>query len=134
MANPNKQQGTRYEGDTRDFHNDQFPGVAARRIEEGGMYDVGDVVFNERANNPVVVEAKARQVLQVHRTLAKTKRKADSHRVAVFWKRLTNQGKKNRQPVDGQAEVVILDPEFYAELMDAWLEFHGPPIPPYNDR
>ena len=90
----------------------------SKRIAEGGANDEGDVeVFiNDRR---WVIEAKARQNLNVQQTLGKARRKAGGETpVAVVWKRLVRvAGMTNRQPVEGERIVVILSWDDFLSLI-----------------
>lgn len=92
-------------------------GIKSRRLAEGGADDEGDVeadFFGERW----VLEAKARQTLNVQQTLGKARRKAKGLPVAVVWKRLVKvAGSKNRQPVEGERIVVVLSWEDFVSLL-----------------
>lgn len=94
----------------------------ARRLAEGGTQDEGDVeadIHGERW----VIEAKARQSLNVQHTLGRTRAKAEAAvggpvPVAVVWKRLVPVlGKKVRQPVAGERVVVILSWDDFCRLV-----------------
>jgi len=94
-------------------------GFTARRLPEGGTYDEGDV---ETTINEVrwVLEAKARQTLNVQETLGKARKKAGGNPVAVIWKRLVRvAGTKNRQPIEGERIVVVLSWEDFISLINA---------------
>jgi hypothetical protein len=116
----NKAQGTRHESWVRDQLKDL--GLYARRLPEGGNYDEGDVeVLIEGVR--WVVEAKATQSLNVQKTLAKARRKANVETegtpVAVVWKRLVKvAGKQLRQPVDGERVVVVIGWQDFCNLLD----------------
>jgi hypothetical protein len=92
-----KQQGTTHE--TRTKYRILDEGIPADRLAEGGTYDAGDVwaVCPPSPTNP--------------------------DRVALWWKRLAplKPGQKNRRP-DGEREVVVITPEFFLELLEAWAE------------
>jgi hypothetical protein len=89
-------------------------GHRAKRLAEGGTKDEGDVetwIAGERW----VMEAKARQNLNVQETLGATRRKAQAANdgipvpVAVVWKRLVpTEGYRNRQPVAGERVVITM--------------------------
>lgn len=94
-------------------------GVSARRLAEGGADDEGDVeasLFGAR----VVMECKARQVLNVQATLAKAQGKAGvGVPVVLWWKRLVRgSSTARRSPVDGVPEVVVLTPDTLFHLLD----------------
>ena len=93
-------------------------GVSARRLAEGGSEDEGDAeatLLGERW----VLEGKARQTLNVQKTLGKARKKAGGDTpVAVVWKRLVKvAGYTNRQPVEGERVVVILSWDDFARLI-----------------
>jgi hypothetical protein len=93
-------------------------GVSARRLAEGGSEDEGDVeatLLGERW----VLEGKARQTLNVQKTLGKARKKAGgSTPVAVIWKRLVKvKGYTNRQPVEGERITVTISWEDFLRLI-----------------
>lgn len=83
-------------------------GIKSRRLAEGGSADEGDVeawMLDDRW----ILEGKARQTLNIQKTLGKARTKAAGAPVAVVWKRLVPvAGMKNRQPVEGERVVVII--------------------------
>lgn len=113
--NKNKKQGTAFETWTRKALN--ALGIRARRLAEGGQYDEGDVetwVTSDRW----VIECKAQSSLNVQKILAKARRKAGGDPVILVWKRLVRvQGKKIRQPVDGERIVVVLGWDDFVRLI-----------------
>lgn len=116
----NKKQGTRHESWVRDQLKDL--GLYARRLPEGGAYDEGDVEVLIDGRR-WVLEAKATQTLNVQKTLAKTRYKANADRpgtpVGLIWKRLVRvEGKQLRQPVDGERVVVVLGWKDFCDLLD----------------
>ena len=117
MSKP-KAQGTRHESWI--VNELESINLKARRLAEGGSDDEGDV---ETTIGGIrwVLEGKARQSLNVQKTLGKARKKAGgSTPVAVVWKRLVKvAGYANRQPVDGERIVVILSWEDYIELVKA---------------
>lgn len=94
-------------------------GITSKRIAEGGANDEGDVevIINDTR---WVLEAKARQTLNVQQTLGKARKKAGGLTpVAVVWKRLVKvAGMTNRQPVEGERIVVTLSWEDFLKLID----------------
>ncbi len=113
-----KAQGTRHESWLVSELN--AIGISARRLAEGGSADEGDVeavINGERW----VLEGKARQTLNVQKTLGKARAKAGGDTpVAVVWKRLVKvAGYTNRQPVEGERTVVILSWEDFIKLVEA---------------
>lgn len=111
-----KRQGTAYE--SKLVKEMQGFGWEVERLAEGGSSDLGDLRLQPRSQPPVIIEAKHREGLSVHREMAKAKKKAGTNRVALFWKRTIDQGKAMRQPIAGQAEVVIMDKGFYYSLLE----------------
>lgn len=99
-------------------------GLPARRLAEGGSADEGDVETTI-AGRRWVLEAKATQVLNVQLVLGKARRKAAAAAgspvpVALAWKRLVPvEGKLRRQPVGGEAVVVVLGWEDFIALVSA---------------
>jgi hypothetical protein len=93
-------------------------GFNAKRLAEGGSYDEGDVeVFIN--DTRWVIEAKARQTLNVQQTLGKARKKANGSPVAVVWKRLVKvKGMINRQPVEGERVTVTLSWEDFLSLIN----------------
>jgi hypothetical protein len=93
-------------------------GFGARRLAEGGSADEGDVETDLRGTR-WVLEGKARQNLNVQKTLGKARSKAGGDTpVAVVWKRLVKvSGYTNRQPVEGERVVVILSWDDFARLI-----------------
>lgn len=115
----NKAQGTNWETAVKERLLDQ--GYKARRIEEGGRYDVGDVIFSDHLSEPWVIECKARANLNVTRTLAKAKAKsmqrADEPHTVVAWKKLTRKDGNERRSADGEPDVVIMDWNLFMALV-----------------
>lgn len=93
-------------------------GHQSRRIAEGGSLDEGDVA-TDLFGEEWVMEAKARQTLQVQATLAKALEKAGHGRVLLWWKRLVPGQGSRRTPVAGIAEVVVMTPETLDCLLTA---------------
>ena len=92
-------------------------GIDSRRIAEGGSADEGDVEMFHKGER-WVIEAKARQTLNIQQTLGKARKKANGSRVAVVWKRLVKvAGYTNRQPVEGERIVVVISWEDYLNLL-----------------
>ena len=89
--------------------------MKARRIAEGGANDEGDITFLDGFNQRWVVEAKARQTLNITRELAKARKKGGKYTV-IAWKRLVPNEGKRRSP-DGEAVVVVLSLDTWLELM-----------------
>lgn len=92
-------------------------GIKARRLAEGGSADEGDVEAQIDGTR-WVLEGKARQNLNVQKTLSKAREKAGGDTpVAVVWKRLVKvAGYTNRQPVEGERVVVILSWDDFVRL------------------
>jgi hypothetical protein len=114
-----KQIGTAWETAVKDRLIAQ--GYTARRIEEGGRYDVGDVIFVDYYGESWVVECKARANLNVTKTLANAKRKSmqrDDHpHTVVAWKKLTRKDGNERRTPDGEPDVVIMDWDLFMALV-----------------
>lgn len=92
-------------------------GIGSRRLAEGGSADEGDVEAQIHGTR-WVLEGKARQNLNVQKTLSKAREKAGGDTpVAVVWKRLVKvAGYTNRQPVEGERVVVILSWDDFVSL------------------
>jgi hypothetical protein len=101
-------------------------GINSRRIAEGGSTDEGDVEAYLNGDR-WVIEAKARQSLNVQKTLGKARIKAGGETpVAVVWKRLVKvAGMTNRQPVNGERVVVILSWDDYLKLVQYAMKEEG---------
>jgi hypothetical protein len=115
--NKNKAQGTAFETWTRKALNSL--GIRARRLVEGGQYDEGDVeTYLDHPTERWVVECKATSSLNVQKILAKARRKAGGDPVLLVWKRLVRvDGKKVRQPIDGERVVVVLGWDDFVRLI-----------------
>lgn len=101
-------------------------GIDSRRIAEGGSADEGDVEMYHNGER-WIIEAKARQTLNIQQTLGKARKKAGGGRVAVVWKRLVKvEGYTNRQPVEGERVVVILSWDDYLKLLG--MESYAPTV------
>jgi hypothetical protein len=115
MSKP-KAQGTRHESWI--VQELQALGIQARRLAEGGAADEGDVevVINGQR---WVLEGKARQNLNIQKTLGKARKKAGGETpVAVIWKRLVKAaGYTNRQPVEGERVTVTISWEDFLRLL-----------------
>lgn len=111
-----KQQGTRHESWI--VNQLMSVGITSKRIAEGGSSDEGDVELLVK-NQRWVLEGKARQNLNVQKTLAKARKKAGgSTPVAVIWKRLVKvKGYENRQPVEGERITVTLSWDDFVSLL-----------------
>ena len=94
-------------------------GIQARRLAEGGAADEGDVEAIIDGTR-WVLEGKARQNLNVQKTLGKARKKAGGDTpVAVIWKRLVKvAGYQNRQPVEGERVTVTLSWEDFLRIID----------------
>lgn len=110
-----KQQGTAHESATVKALKSK--GINANRLAEGGSADEGDVE-TWIAEVRWVLEGKARQTLNIQKTLGKARKKAGGKTpVAVIWKRLVPvAGKKNRQPVEGERVVVVMSMDDFLML------------------
>jgi Holliday junction resolvase len=115
MSKP-KAQGTRHESWI--VTELQALGIQARRLAEGGAADEGDVEATI-AGTRWVLEGKARQNLNVQKTLGKARKKAGGESpVAVVWKRLVKvAGYTNRQPVEGERITVTISWEDFLRLL-----------------
>jgi hypothetical protein len=116
-----KAQGTKHESWLVDIFTSA--GYESKRIAEGGSLDEGDVetfLLDKRW----VIEAKARQNLNVQATLGAARRKANAASeepvpVAVIWKRLVKvAGMKNRQPVEGERVIVCLSLDDFLAILN----------------
>lgn len=120
-----KAQGTKHESWLVTEFNDN--GYQAKRIAEGGSNDEGDVEAT-LLNKRWVIEAKARQNLNIQATLGAARRKANAASqepvpVAVIWKRLVKvAGMKNRQPIDGERIVVCMSLDDFLALLNTKME------------
>jgi hypothetical protein len=116
-----KAQGTRHESWLVDKLKES--GHSAKRIAEGGSLDEGDIeaYFDGKR---WVLEAKARQTLNVQDTLGDARRKANASSedpvpVAVVWKRLVRvPGLKVRQPVNGERIIVCVSLDDFLALLN----------------
>lgn len=115
MSKP-KAQGTRHESWI--VQELQALGIQARRLAEGGAADEGDVEATINGQR-WVLEGKARQNLNVQKTLGKARKKAGGETpVAVIWKRLVKTaGYTNRQPVEGERVTVTISWEDFLRLL-----------------
>lgn len=122
-----RDQGTRYETSIVNRLNKHYQKreldselVVAKRIAEGGIADLGDVELElyRLGHLPLVIEAKHRQALNLHQTVAKANRKAGLSRSVVFWKKLTRKAGAERRTPDGVAEVVAMDVDTFLWLLD----------------
>lgn len=115
MSKP-KAQGTRHESWIVDELKEV--GLTAKRLAEGGSADEGDVEVTIEGTR-WVLEGKARQTLNVQKTLGKARKKAGGLTpVAVVWKRLVKvAGYTNRQPVEGERVTVTLSWEDFLRLI-----------------
>jgi Holliday junction resolvase len=111
-----KAQGTRHESWI--VQELQVLGIQARRIAEGGSADEGDVEA-VIGGTRWVLEGKARQTLNIQKTLGKARKKAGGDSpVAVVWKRLVKvAGYTNRQPVEGERVTVTISWEDFLRLL-----------------
>lgn len=120
MANRNKAAGTRHESWL--VKQLRAAGHVAKRLPEGGSLDEGDVEA-DLFGVPVVLEAKARQTLNVQATLGHARAKASGRIVIVAWRRLVPvEGKRVRQPVAGERVVASLS---LADLLDLLAQAHA---------
>jgi len=115
-----KAQGTAWESWLVKWLN-KIPELAgsARRLPELGVYDDGDVWFEDRAGEGWYVECKATQALNVTRVLSKARLKSPNPKATVvFWKRLSKlkPDQKKRTP-DGEPMVVVMALDTFHLLM-----------------
>lgn len=91
---------------------------SVRRLAEGGMHDQGDVEFTDWALDRWVIEAKARERLNVPRELGKARSKSGvPSRTVLLWKRLTlKEGHTKRTP-DGEPVVVCMGLDTFEYLI-----------------
>jgi len=84
-------------------------GLYSRRLPEGGSLDLGDLEVVLDNGMTFIVEAKAREVLNVTRETEKARSKSGNGVMTLLiWKRLTKtKGQKRRTP-DGQKIVVCM--------------------------
>ena len=64
------------------------------------------------------MEAKNRQALNLHQTVAKAKRKAGKYPVVVAWKKLKKQKGQQRRSADGEPVVYCMDEKTFFALLE----------------
>lgn len=111
MANPRKRQGTKFERECRILLH-QAIDAEVRRLAEEGIYDQGDLEL-QVGPFPVVVEARDREVMQIHRAVYDAKRKARGSISAVIWKR--------KQKKEGNERRTQVERPIVAMPLDDWL-------------
>lgn len=89
----------------------------AERVAEGGSKDLGDVRISTNADEPWLIECKARETLSVTTALKKAREKNKEGKTALFWKRIVKGKGKVRQPM-GERYVVILTLEDFLLLLE----------------
>ena len=104
MVNKPKIQGTAFETLTVNKLNEY--GFKAKRLAEGGSNDKGDIECENTFNNilpypKIILEAKHRQNLNVHQTLAKAKEKAGGD-VVLAWKKTVRKNNSKVRVADGE--------------------------------
>lgn len=96
-------------------------GVVERvwRLAEGGMHDQGDIEFWLSVTpERWVVEAKARERLNVPRELSKARLKSGvPSRTVLFWKRLTLKDGNTKRTPDGEPVVVCMGLDTFESLI-----------------
>jgi hypothetical protein len=121
MVNKPKKQGTTFETLQVNLINKYNGHHKARRLAEGGNKDEGDVEFFRvdymLPNERWIMEAKNRQALNLHQTLAKAKRKAGKYPVIIAWKKLKKQKGQQRRSADGEPVVYCMDEKTFFALL-----------------
>ncbi len=122
MVNKPKIQGTKFETWLVNKFNSWGDRYKAERLAEGGIKDIGDIKLKLKNGmipyKDFVIEAKARQALNVHQTLHKAKNKADGYPVILAWKKLVKQEGNQRRTSDGESVVYILDEDTLKDLLE----------------
>ena len=124
MVNKPKIQGTAFETLTVNKLNEY--GFKAKRLAEGGSNDKGDIecenTFSDTLPYPkIIFEAKHRQNLNVHQTLAKAKEKAGGD-VILAWKKTIRKNDSKVRVADGERIVYILDEDLLFKLLKSYKE------------
>jgi Holliday junction resolvase len=122
MVNKPKIQGTKFETETVNKLNDY--GFKSKRLAEAGINDEGDIeCFNEFSDlipKPrIVLEAKHRQALNVHQTMAKAKEKAGGD-VILAWKKTVKKNNSKVRVADGERIVYIVDEDLLFKLLEKY--------------
>jgi Holliday junction resolvase len=121
MVNKPKIQGTKFETETVNKLNNY--GFKSKRLAEAGINDEGDIeCFNEFSNKipkpRIVLEAKHRQALNVHQTMAKAKEKAGDSDVILAWKKTIKKNNSRVRVADGERIVYIVDEDLLFRLLE----------------
>jgi len=124
MVNKPKIQGTAFETLTVNKLNEY--GFKAKRLAEGGSNDKGDIecenTFTDVLPYPkIIFEAKHRQNLNVHQTLAKAKEKAGGD-VILAWKKTIRKNDSKVRVADGERIVYIVDEDLLFKLLKSYKE------------
>lgn len=124
MVNKPKIQGTAFETLTVNKLNDY--GFKAKRLAEGGSNDKGDIECENTFSNilpypKIILEAKHRQNLNVHQTLAKAKEKAGGD-VILAWKKTIRKNDSKVRVADGERIVYIVDEDLLFKLLKSYKE------------
>jgi Holliday junction resolvase len=124
MVNKPKIQGTAFETLTVNKLNEY--GFKAKRLAEGGSNDKGDIecenTFSDVLPYPkIILEAKHRQNLNVHQTLAKAKEKAGGD-VILAWKKTIRKNDSKVRVADGERIVYIVDEDLLFKLLKSYKE------------
>tara|TARA_B100000287_G_scaffold354543_1_gene344801 strand:+ start:2528 stop:2917 length:390 start_codon:yes stop_codon:yes gene_type:complete len=124
MVNKPKIQGTAFETLTVNKLNEY--GFKAKRLAEGGSNDKGDIECENTFNNilpypKIILEAKHRQNLNVHQTLAKAKEKAGGD-VVLAWKKTVRKNNSKVRVADGERIVYIVDEDLLFRLLENYTE------------
>jgi len=124
MVNKPKIQGTAFETLTVNKLNEY--GFKAKRLAEGGSNDKGDIecenTFTDVLPYPkMIFEAKHRQNLNVHQTLAKAKEKAGGD-VILAWKKTIRKNDSKVRVADGERIVYIVDEDLLFKLLKSYKE------------
>ena len=127
MVNKPKIQGTAFETLTVNKLNEY--GFKAKRLAEGGSNDKGDIECENTFNNilpypKIILEAKHRQNLNVHQTLAKAKEKAGGD-VVLAWKKTVRKNNSKVRVADGERIVYIVDEDLLFRLLENYEEVNS---------
>ena len=120
MVNKPKIQGTRFE--TYIVNKAKSLGMWSRRLAEGGSKDEGDLEIIPTNSPPFgkrfVVEAKHRQNLNIHQTMAKAIEKCpDKDTSIVAWKKTVRKNNNKKRSADGVTTVYCMDEETFFNLI-----------------
>jgi hypothetical protein len=114
--NKPKKQGTEWESEI--VRRAKEAGFDARRLAEGGSTDEGDVELVSGGGGRMVVEAKHRSNLNVHKELLKAEGKT-KYPTVIFWKRLGRKDGNTRRTADGPP-VVVMSMETFFDLYEGY--------------